>query len=472
VRKTSPEIFLVANEIWERGYCTLPFGIMYVGKALTNAGFKVRIFHLHSGEEKQFYKEVERSQPLFVGFSTIIGNALKRDIEMSKALKKMGQTIVWGGVFASMVPEQVLAQDYVDYVVIGEGEEITPQLAEAILEKEPPSSIPDVGWKDKGEIKINPPGRWSNNLDQYEPGWELIDLKKYLRKFPGREEYYWQISCFRGCPHKCSFCYNWIDSRRRVWRANSLEWCKEQLKYLEKRLPVKIKILSFPGDNSFGNKDHAWEIIYGLEKAWAGMGRLEIVDEDFVKKAKETQAVYLGFGLESASEKMLKIYQKELTPQKAMTSISLLSKLSCLVDVGMMFFGPGEEQADRRESILFMEKALKENPKVYFAFNTFWAFPKTPLWKKCLELGYHPPQTPEEWSERFMSFLEVYGWNRKKWLRANFLLNAFFGIPPRLAEQIPGWLRKILYQRLWKFEFNFPLEDLIRLTIKAWRAFR
>ena len=471
MKRNLPPIYLVSSEVWRQGYSFLPFGIMFVGKALVKAGFSVQLFHLHQGEENLLYQAVLDKPPLFVGFSTIIGSTLKRDIEMSRVVKKMGQVVVWGGVFASMVPELVLKEDYVDYVVIGEGEIIAPRLAEAIAHKEPPKDIPDVGWKDNEEIKINPPSGWVEDIDQFEPGWELVDPSLYLRKFPYLEEYYWQVYFTRGCPKNCSFCYNRLDDRRRHWRAHSLEYRRSQLKFLDKFLPQKPKIISLLGDNPFGVPEKGWEIVYELKRPWAGVGRLELVREDFLKRVKETRAVYLGFGLESASPKMLKIYNKEYAQDQALSAVELLKDYPCLYDIGMIFFGPEEELEDRRENLRFMEQARKINPYLYFAYNPFWVFPKTPLWEKCLKQGFIPPKNIKEWSERFLDFMEIHHFNRRKWARAQTILYLLYG-RPRVIFSLPGWVHQALYRRLYNFQFNFPLEELLRVSMRGMNKLR
>jgi len=463
-----PPIYLVANEIWEKGYCNLPFGIMYVGRALTDAGFPVRLFHLHRGEEKILYDEVQRQKPLFVGVSTTIGSTLSRDIEISMRLKAMGQKLVWGGVFASMVPEQVLGGGFVDFVVRGEAEHSAPKLAEAILADSAPRNIPGVCWLEHGQFMSNPGCEWPQDLDQFQPGWELIDLKQYFRKFANRDDYCWQVIFSRGCPHSCAFCYNRLDEERKRWRTNSPAYWDDQLAYLEKHLPARIGVLSLAGDNAFGDEGKAWEMIEHFRRPWAAVGRIELVGDDFVRRCRETRAVYLGFGLESGSERMLKVYNKGITSAQAMTAIEKLASINAVQDVGIIFFGPGETLEDRRLTVEFMEKARAANPYLYFAVNPFWAFPGTPLWEKVLEQGWRPPANLHEWSTRFLDFMEVHGWDRRKWGRAYGAARRLYGFPRAWGETVPSWSRGILYSRLHNFQFNYPIEEVLRFAYRTY----
>ena len=464
--RNKPPIYLVANEVWPKGHCYLPFGIMYVGSALKTAGWEVKLFHLHLGEENLLYDAIKQKAPLFVGISTIIGPTLRRDIDLSRGLKKMGQTVVWGGVFASMVPELVMADGAIDYVVKGEAEKSAPRLAESIFEKAPPIDIPGVAYFENGQLRVNPGCDYPEDLDKVQPGWELIDPKKYLRKFEGRDDYFWQIFFSRGCPNACAFCYNRMDDGRRVWRSHSLSYWKEQLAWLEKTLTEKIGVLALAGDNAFGDAEKAWELIQGLGRTWSAATRLELVNEEFVRRARATRAVYLGFGLESGSDRMLKIYNKDITAEMAMDAAEKLAAYKCLYDFGVIFFGPGETVEDRRLTVEFMEKARYCNPYLYFAFNSYWAFPQTPLWQKCLEQGFREPADLDEWSVRFNNFMEVHGWDRKMWARTASVLKLLYGFPAASGESIPGWARKILYRRLHNFKFNLPVEEALRFVYR------
>src|SRR5205085_7373363 len=134
-----------------------PFGIMYVADALTQIGFQARIFHETEAYQETFLAEVEKARPLFVGLSTITGPQLKPVIETSKRLRAMGVPVVWGGVHATIMPEEVLKEDYVDFVVINEGEEVVQELARMLAGQTPRdfASVRGLAWKDAGKPVVN-----------------------------------------------------------------------------------------------------------------------------------------------------------------------------------------------------------------------------------------------------------------------------------------------------------------------------
>ena len=66
-----PPIYLVAQRkarTYMNGWVP-PFGILCVGKALQEAGYRVRAFHLSGDDDEALMEAVRGERPLFVGFS-------------------------------------------------------------------------------------------------------------------------------------------------------------------------------------------------------------------------------------------------------------------------------------------------------------------------------------------------------------------------------------------------------------------
>jgi len=103
-----------------------PLSILHVGEELKQAKamgksdetYEVRYFDLRYDDitpEDFKYADV-------VGVSSMTGYQLKGSIWALKEAKRHGKRTILGGIHVSMQPEQCLAEDYVDSVVISEGE--------------------------------------------------------------------------------------------------------------------------------------------------------------------------------------------------------------------------------------------------------------------------------------------------------------------------------------------------------------
>ena len=106
-----------------------PFGIMYVADALEQVGFKVKLFHETENGLEKIIQAVRDEPPLYVGFSTITGPQLIPTIEASRQVKALSVPVVWGGVHATIMPLAVLREEYVDFVIVNEGELTAQQIA-------------------------------------------------------------------------------------------------------------------------------------------------------------------------------------------------------------------------------------------------------------------------------------------------------------------------------------------------------
>lgn len=71
-------------------------------------------------------------------------------VETSKKLKIRNPsfTIVWGGMHPSLVPQQCLKDDFVDIVVIGEGEETAVDLAYSLKDGLKLENVKGIGLTD------------------------------------------------------------------------------------------------------------------------------------------------------------------------------------------------------------------------------------------------------------------------------------------------------------------------------------
>jgi len=105
-----------------------------------------------------------------------------RAYQIASEFKKRGVPVVMGGVHASMLPQEAL--QHVDAVVIGEAEEIWPNL------------IRDLRKGQLGRIYV---------------GSEFVDPSKLPlpKREPLKEKFYFPLKLLettRGCPHRCDFC--------------------------------------------------------------------------------------------------------------------------------------------------------------------------------------------------------------------------------------------------------------------------
>lgn len=241
-------------------------GLEYISSVLKSKGHEVHllfdpaVFYGDTfGNSKLFYracnvdakivKKIADLQPGLVGFSTYTGN-YRWSLSIAQAIKKASDIpIVFGGVHTSAVPERVLANECVDFAIIGEGEYAMLDLVQHLQNGGSAESLldtPNICFKYKNKCRINPPRPYINNLDEL----PFPDKMLFYDKVPLLEEMY-LISASRGCPFNCSYCCNdmWhklYNNQNHHIRMRSPDNVIKELMFLKKR--GKVKYVAFVDD--------------------------------------------------------------------------------------------------------------------------------------------------------------------------------------------------------------------------------
>ncbi|HXA49562.1 MAG TPA: cobalamin B12-binding domain-containing protein, partial [Candidatus Acidoferrum sp.] len=104
---------------------TAPLGILAVSTPLLRAGYQVRIIDstITPNFQKRVLEEVQDAICLCV--SLVTGPMIRETVQMARAVKSLypDLPIVLGGWHPSLLPDQTLAAEYVDVVVVGQGED-------------------------------------------------------------------------------------------------------------------------------------------------------------------------------------------------------------------------------------------------------------------------------------------------------------------------------------------------------------
>lgn len=124
-----------------------------------------------------------------------------------------GARTLVGGVHPTLVPDEVLADPWVDAVCVGEGEEAFAEYLDAVSAGQPIDSIQNLHVRGAdGRIHRNPIRPASEDLDSL-PFWDLdlFGLERFRQAndygFLGRPGFF-PFLAGRGCPFRCTYCCN------------------------------------------------------------------------------------------------------------------------------------------------------------------------------------------------------------------------------------------------------------------------
>lgn len=450
-----------------------PFGILYVGQALADAGYRVRLFHLLGPADDRLEAAVRAERPLFVGFSNFISPLLSNDLRLSRMVHEQGIKVVWGGLFSTTLPEVPLRSGYVDYVVVDEGERPAVKLARALEEGVSAAGIPGVGYIRDGQIELTPPEPPETDLDHFRFGLELLDFNDYLWAPASGQFRYLRIPFSRGCPFRCSFCYNAMNPNRQAWRGHSPEYLKDMVAFFKRRYGVNM--VGLICDNAFGKVKEAMKRIEAIGLPWETAAHLRVINRDFLEWTKQTRCLGLTFGVESGSPRVLQMMNKQITPDEVREKISLCKEAGLRTESTWVSFVPGETRDDRKLSFALMDELWEKNPIHHVTHHLYRAFPRTPFWEESLKLGHRVPQTLEEWAVYRPEIYRLLGASDRHVNRLNRLLTILYNREKAERSGLPPWLRPWLRKRAHQAAFRGPIEetlDALRLARDKTRSLR
>lgn len=374
-----------------------PLGLLYVGDALKKAGYEVEVFHLSTEQIHEYVLKILAKSPLFVGFSVFTGEAIRACAEMCREIKRNSKIpIVWGNAHPSLLPHKCLSEEYIDFVVIGEGEVTAVELAQALEKKREIVSVKGVGYRDANGIRINEPRAFIRNLDEFTMDWTLVDVERYLQ---GSWELRRMISFVtsRGCPDQCGFCYNLAFNKRR-WRAHSVDFVVSQIQFLKDKWGVDG--VFYWDDNFFANKERAFEILERVNLPYYAEARVDYINEGFVRKLSQTGCRLLLLGIESGSDRVLKLINKKQTVSDNINAVRIMPKYPTVRISGSIMFGfPTETREEYRDTLQMVLKMFEINRYMDFTTGFYMPYPGTDLYDLAIQQGFVPPSSTEDWED-------------------------------------------------------------------------
>ena len=206
-------------------------------RPIDNENIKFGLFPEH------IEKFIKQFSPDIVGINCSFTMIEQDAFEVADLIKKIDKNIlvVVGGAHVSSNPEYVLRNKNIDLAVIGEGELTILEIAEKVRDKKSLKNVKGTAMLVNWKYKKNFPREPIHNLDDFEPAWDLIDLKEYF-KHPDNSNVLMRypsinIVTSRGCPGQCVFCsVHTVWGRK--WRSISAKKVVDQIEFLVKKFHV------------------------------------------------------------------------------------------------------------------------------------------------------------------------------------------------------------------------------------------
>ncbi len=342
----NPARHFIANQSG-LGYLT-PLGLVLIGGPLVDAGHEVKLVDhdMNGWPMEKLLQEIGEFQPKYVllGHS---GSTASHTVvvETVREIRKVfsDARIIYGGVYPSYAYQSVLQETpEIDVIVRGEGEKTILDLISAWEQDWNLEQVKGIAWRKNGEVVINHPQPAIQDLDEYRPGWELLDWPQY-QMFGFDHAAGLQFS--RGCTLTCSYCGQWMFWKK--WRHRSPQDIVDNMRLLKEKYGVKL--IWFADENFAADRELAKELLERIIEANLDLSlNLNMTAADVVRDAdllplyKKAGVDYIVMGVESLKDAVIVDIRKNNPFATSKEAVRLLRKNN-IISLTNIIYGLEEE---------------------------------------------------------------------------------------------------------------------------------
>ena len=485
-----------------------PFGSMAIIDALGDIGENAIFYNIDYFRftEEQIISFFTENKFDIVGISAVVSTAYAYTKYLSALIRRVspGSKIIVGGNLAASA-EILLRKCFIDYCVVGDGENIIQELVKVIrdggLSDEVLSKVKGICFLDKkkdfiftgfGQKPKAAEIKWPNyglleregsinhfissNIDARFRGSKKTLLNEYCNSAT--------IVINKGCVARCTFCHRW----EKGYRSRPVDQVINHIIFLQEKYKVGFLDIS---DENFGSDHKAtWDIVAKLGElgiVWRAAGvRTSTVTKEELTHWKNNGCIAVYFGIESGSQVILDVMEKKTTVEQNINALRWVYEAG-LETVPQLVLGmPGENAATIKETTDFL-KAISLHvlswvdcpPSESLSINYAQALPGTPLYEWARANGFvgTDMESEEEYlitisdtdaydTDHFINYtgcpeLEVYSWRARMLaevdadhLRKKYNLNSI-----DLIEVIRYYLSMILYKK------NIKIPNFLQSTL-------
>ncbi|MCJ7582879.1 MAG: B12-binding domain-containing radical SAM protein [Candidatus Aminicenantes bacterium] len=341
-----------------------PLGLLYIAAVLEKEHHNVEVldFDVDIHKFEDFKNIIKNNTYDLFGISSVtptINNAFYL-AENIKSIKK-DIPIILGGIHATILPNECIHNEFIDFVAIGESENTIVEFLHELQKPNPCfSNVRGIAYKINGEVFLNEKRELEQNLNKFPfPARHL--LKNPGSYSPPDAERLPAASVFltRGCFGKCTYCCTKQISGHKM-RFRSLSNMMEEIDEIVKLGYKELHILD---DNFTANKKKTIELCHEIRKRNYDLNfeisnglRADMVDYEVLSALKSIGVKNVGFGIESGNEQILKNIKKEISKDTTREAIRLAKELKFEIWAFFIIGLPGETPETVKDTINFAKE--------------------------------------------------------------------------------------------------------------------
>lgn len=289
---------------------------------------------------------VIKFNPDIVAFSVFFDNYIWSCHIAREIKSRINTAVVFGGLHPTAVPHRVLKNNFIDFVIVGEGEEAMVELADCLSSGKQTSGIRNLAYRRNSQVIVNDLRPPLNDLDELP--FPDKDIFFSVNKIFINDGY--MVMSSRGCVYRCSYCnWNFMDKiygKYFRWRSPSnvikeLVWAKE--KYAIKRVQFLDSIFTY-------NRQWTEEFLSEYKEKVAipffcFIYPSSAFDKKLIDMLVDAGCLTINMGAQSLDDKLRKnIYLRAGTNEDITHCIDLIKTTNIILFLGFIIFPTQTEQ--------------------------------------------------------------------------------------------------------------------------------
>ncbi len=352
----------------------VPLGILYISAFLEKHGYENDVFDSTFSTLEKLKEQLIETSPNVVAIYTNLMTKLNvlKIIKYIKTEPLLRNTkIILGGPEVRNHTQNFLNYG-ADFIIIGEGEETTLELINAIKIADAPtqlsmtiSSIKGLAYIENGKVITTPERSLIKDINVLPfPAREKIDFKPYLNGWKIHHGYsMMSVNTMRGCPYTCKWCSRAVYGG--TYRRRSPQLVAQEMKHIKDTYnPDMIWFV----DDVF-TIHHKWLTEFAAEVKkqdaiipYEIISRADRLNEEVINTLKASGCFRVWVGAESGSQKIIDAMDRRVDVMQTREMIRLAKKHGLEAGTFIMLGYPGETKQDIKETI---EHLVQSNPSQY-----------------------------------------------------------------------------------------------------------
>jgi len=288
-----------------------------------------------------------------VGFSAYT-NTYPWAAETARRLKsRQTVPIVFGGIHPTLVPDRVMENEAIDYVLVGEGESAVPELCACVEAGREPAGVANVWYRSDGTVVSQPPRPPAADLDSL----PFPDKRLFERYVNFRDDYL--VLTTRGCMQNCSYCCESFLNRLyqgRYFRRRTPQNVLVELRQMHRR--YRFREVMFNDAIFFTDREWLGELLRDFHRdigvPFRCFGQVQYLDEEIAELLVESGCYAVEFGVQTLNEGTRKrILHRPETNEQNRRAFEICDRFGLSYDVDHMFGLPHETADDAIEAARF-----------------------------------------------------------------------------------------------------------------------